>query len=91
MRFVHERMDFIQGKEEFWAERVLVEEQHNQEETNQIADMRARLAEEQFFCHFSHETQQQARMWEHVEQRACQTQANNFEHRVLQEAAQEKA
>ena len=87
MRFVHERMDFFQGEEEFWAERVLVEEQHNQEEANHIADVRARLAEEQFFYLFSHEAQQQARMWEHVEQRVYQAQVNN---RVLQEAAQER-
>ena len=46
-------MEFIQGEEEFWAERILVEERHNQEEAEQIMEMRARLAEEQFFCHFS--------------------------------------
>ena len=58
MRFAHERVDFIQGEEEFWVERVLVVEQRNQEEADQIAEMRARLAEEQFFYHFSHEAQQ---------------------------------
>ena len=76
MRFIHERMEFIQGEEEFWAERVLVEERRNQEETDQIADMRARLAE--------------VRMWEDVEQRAYQAQVNNFDHRVYQETARER-
>ena len=90
-RFLSDRHeDFIQEEEEFWAERVLVEEQRNQEEANQIAEMRARLAEEQFFYHFSHEAQQQASMWEHVQQRVYQAQVKNFEDRVYQEATQER-
>ena len=89
MRFVRERMEYVQAEEEFWAERILVEERSNQEEADQIMEMRARLAEEQFFYHFSHEAQQQARMWEHVEQASYQAQFRNYEHRVYQEAAQE--
>ena len=34
LRFVRERMEFIQGEKEFWAERILVEERHNQEEAD---------------------------------------------------------
>ena len=48
LRFVRERMEFIQGEEEFWAERILVEERRNQEEGEQIMEMRVRLAEEHF-------------------------------------------
>ena len=90
MRFVRDRVEHIQGGEEFWAERSLVEERNNQEETAQSIEMRARLAEERFFYHFSQEAQQQARMWEHVEQTAYEAQVRHYEHRVYQEAAQER-
>ena len=83
-------MEFIQGEEEFWAERIMVEERRNQEEAEQIMEMRARLAEKHFLYYFSQETQQQARMWENAERAFYQTQCRNFEHRMYQEAAQEK-
>ena len=37
----------------------MIEERNNLEEAELIADMRARLGEEQFFYHFSQEAQQQ--------------------------------
>ena len=52
-RFVRERMEYIQGEEEFRADRIVIEQRNNLEEAEQIADMRARLGEEQFFYHFS--------------------------------------
>ena len=68
----------------------MVEERNHQEEAEQIADMRARLAEEQVFYHFSQEAQQQARAWEHVERNSYHAQLRNYEHRVCQEASQKR-
>ena len=40
MRFVRDRVELIQGKEEFWVERIMVEEKRSQEETEQINRVR---------------------------------------------------
>ena len=47
MRFVPERVELIQGEEEFWAEGILGEEQNNLEHAEHVNAVRARLAEEQ--------------------------------------------
>ena len=52
--------------------------------------MRARLGEEQLFYHFSKEAQQQTRAWEHAERNSYHAQLRNYEHRVYQEASQER-
>ena len=48
MRFVHARMQLIQGEEEFWAERILVEERRNQEEAENLNRMQAQRAKRKF-------------------------------------------
>ena len=90
MRFVHERVDFIQGEEEFWAERILVEEQNNLEHAEHVNAMRARLAEEQFFYHLSQETRQQAYQWEASERTAYDAHFRSAAHRLFQNVAQER-
>ena len=68
----------------------MVEERNNLEEAEQIADMRARLGEEQSFYHFSCETQQQTHAWEHAQRNSYHAQLRNYEHRVYEEACQER-
>ena len=84
-------MELIQGEGEFWAERILVEEQQNQEQAEHINAMRARLAEEQFFYHFSQEARRKAVQWEMTERAAYEALFRSAEHRLFHNAAQESA
>ena len=76
-------------KRNFWAERLLVEEQQNHEQAEHSA-VRARFAEEQFFCHFSQEASQQVVQWEMTERAAYEAQFRFIEHKFYQNVARER-
>ena len=52
--------------------------------------MRVRLAEEQFFCYFSQDARQQPVQCELTERAAYEAQFRSAEHKLYQDAAQEK-
>ena len=90
MTEIHDRMVLIQGEEELWAERVLIEKRRDQENAKQLYQIQAQLADEQFSCHFSSEARQQAYQWEMSERAAYDARLRSAESRFCQQVAQDR-